>query len=139
MKNIEFIARVLIIKENKILLCKSLKQGHYFLPGGHIEFGEKAEKALIRELGEESNIEISDLKFIGIFENFYKEDGQSHHEMNILYTGEIVSREIMPKEKHIDFDWIDMDNLMNVNFLPQKFAGCIIKWGNEKNIIYLNI
>lgn len=57
---------VLIIKDEEILLARS----SHFLPGvmsllaGFIEIGESVEQALIREVKEETTIEIKDLKYI---------------------------------------------------------------------------
>ncbi len=138
MKNIEHIARVLIVREDKILLCKDLKHGHYFLPGGHVEFGENAEKSLIREMKEESQSEISNFKFAGVFENSYEEDGEIHHEVNILHTANVKDEKVISKESHISFDWVDIDNLTNINFLPKEFAEGIIKWKKEGGVIYLS-
>lgn len=69
MPNIEIITRALILNKDKILLCKKKGKKYYFLPGGHVEFGESAEQALGRELKEELNIQTEIIDYIGTVEN----------------------------------------------------------------------
>ena len=69
--SIELAVRAIIINKNKILLCQLKNSRYYFLPGGHIEFGETAENSLHRELKEEFGAAIIDSKVIGLVENFF--------------------------------------------------------------------
>src|SRR3989344_6097678 len=52
--NIHIISRGLIAQGGDIVLCKTKGAGWFFLPGGHIEEGESARSALLRELEEET-------------------------------------------------------------------------------------
>lgn len=64
-KQIKVLVRAVIEKNGNILVCKRKDKDYYFLPGGHIEFGESAENALKREIKEELNLEIINLNFRG--------------------------------------------------------------------------
>ena len=51
----------IVVKENKILLINKVGgpyNGKLDLPGGTIKLGEKPEETLIRELKEETNIDV---------------------------------------------------------------------------------
>src|SRR5512135_3908924 len=45
------------------------KSGFYDLPGGFVNYGESIEQALVREVREELNLEIVDLRYFGSFPN----------------------------------------------------------------------
>jgi len=56
-------------EEGKLFLMNSPKwHGAYIVPGGHIEDGETMERAIKREVKEETGLEIEDLEFIKILE-----------------------------------------------------------------------
>lgn len=54
-------ARAIVIKDNSILVMKREKFGstYYTLIGGHVEMGESVEKALLREIHEETMVRVS--------------------------------------------------------------------------------
>ncbi len=138
MKPIELIARGLIVRNDKILLCKSVEHDYYFLPGGHIEFGESTETALIREMQEETGTGISSLKFVGIFQNMFTQDGELHHEVNMLYSAKINTEHIVSQENHIDFTWANVNTLSSMKFIPKEFAEKIMAWHQDREALYFS-
>ena len=64
-KSIDVLVRAIIEINGKILVCKKRNKKYYFFPGGHVEFGETAEKALRREVKEELGLNIKKCYFIG--------------------------------------------------------------------------
>lgn len=58
---------VFLINENEeLLLEKRSDNGMYSIPGGALDMGEKVKEGALRELKEETGIELDDLKFVGI-------------------------------------------------------------------------
>ena len=47
-----------IIKDKKVLMCRSRGNEHYYCPGGKLEAGESYEQAMIRECKEEIDIDL---------------------------------------------------------------------------------
>ncbi len=99
-----------MIKDKKMLVAEYIGH-HYFLPGGHVEVGESAENALIRELQEELGVNCSIKQFLGVIENQWQDREVLHHEINHIF--EIDSEELhidfvpKSKESHLAFHWID--------------------------------
>ncbi|RAN78393.1 NUDIX domain-containing protein [Bacillus sp. SRB_331] len=111
------IVRAIMIQDEKLLVAEYIGH-HYFLPGGHVEIGESAENALIRELREELGVTCSIKQFLGVIENQWQAKETLHHEINHIF--EIDSNELksdftpISKESHLAFHWIDF-NKENIN------------------------
>lgn len=62
----------IIIENKKVLLIKRVIEpfrGCWVLPGGHVEYGEKVEEAVTREMKEELGVSVKIKKLIGIYSN----------------------------------------------------------------------
>lgn len=67
-KPIRKAVRCYLIKENNVVATKykqGNKEGYYDIPGGKIEEGELPEQTAIREMKEETGLDIRDLKYKG--------------------------------------------------------------------------
>ncbi len=69
-------ARGIIIKDGKLAMIHSLKYDYYKFPGGGIEQGEQREKALIREVLEETGLTVvpQSIKEYGMVHRIQKGD-----------------------------------------------------------------
>lgn len=120
---IENIVRIIYKREGKILLCKGIEYDHYFLPGGHVEFGDTLEQTIYKEMNEELGLnkeDISDIQFVKFFENTYGTEENKFHEINFVFNAKIKEGlEIKSQEDHISFEWVDEDKISEVNLLPK--------------------
>jgi ADP-ribose pyrophosphatase YjhB (NUDIX family) len=79
-------ARALIQNKDDILLIQRVRAGeiYYVLPGGHIEDGEDAETAVVREVEEETSLRVRIIKKL---ESLLDKDTTTHH----IYLCEYIS------------------------------------------------
>jgi 8-oxo-dGTP pyrophosphatase MutT (NUDIX family) len=69
----------------------AVKRQTYYRPlGGGIEFGERSDEALRRELREEINAEVADLRLLGTLENLFVCNGNPGHEIVQVYEGRLT-------------------------------------------------
>jgi 8-oxo-dGTP pyrophosphatase MutT (NUDIX family) len=133
-------SRAVIVNQKHILLCKTtgLNQNFYFLPGGHIEHGESAKDAMIRELMEELGMEFKIQRFLGCLEYSFDPQVSQHakchtHEYNFVFE---VSSEFLPScdqslkqiEKHIELCWSPLMELDLIDLRPKPLKTLILKW-----------
>lgn len=115
MKEIKVVAAI-IQKENKILATKR-GYGEFInmweFPGGKIELGETKEQALVREIKEELNIEISVDKFALDIEYQYP----NFYLFMSCFMCSIKEGSIELLE-HNDGKWITKEDLNTLNWLP---------------------
>lgn len=62
---------------NEILLVKTHREGEWVFPGGQVENGENLIDGVIREVKEESGIDVKVSKLVGIFSNTAQYKGHS--------------------------------------------------------------
>ncbi len=118
-QNFEVIARALVIKENKILLCKGKADDYYYLPGGHVEFGELIEDALKREIMEELGVEVKNIKPLFMLENIFEQKEVKRHEFSHVFEVELKTHDFNITEDHIEFSWHNLSELENIDLLPE--------------------
>lgn len=114
MKNIEVVAAI-IQKDNKILATKrgyGEYQNMWEFPGGKIEAGETKESALIREIKEELDTEITIDQFVITVEYTYP----NFHLVMHCYFCTLVNGEFNLLE-HNEARWLDIDDIWSVDWL----------------------
>ncbi|MBI5305442.1 MAG: NUDIX domain-containing protein [Chloroflexi bacterium] len=67
--------------------------------GGGIEFGERGEVAVVRELREEIGADITQVSYRATLENIFVYDGQRGHEVVLLYEAEFADRSLYACEQ----------------------------------------
>ncbi len=107
------VSAVIFNRNDQILLCKSHKWDNKFIiPGGHVEYGEKLEEALKREILEETGIEIHSIKPIGLKECFYNNKYyKNRHFLFMDYICRTETTEVILNEEAEEFAWVSLSDL----------------------------
>jgi len=115
---IETIARGVCVKDGKVLLCRGKGASSTYLPGGHIEFGETGAEALVREMKEETGLDSTAGKLLGVVESSFLQHGERHCEINLVYELSIENCDVAAQEDWIGFEWCPLSGLDAANLLP---------------------
>lgn len=138
--NIHVLSRAVILDQDHILLCKTrdLPMSFYFLPGGHIEHGESAEVAVLRELLEESGTQCRIKRFLGCLEHSFEPGHSSichNHEYNFFFEAESdflkVQIPLALLEDHIELIWIPLHEIDSIDFRPEPLKTLLPEWLNR--------
>lgn len=128
-KEIEVIARGAAFRQGQVLLCQNRKAGYYYLPGGHVEFGEASAKALAREFEEECGLTIRVKECALVSEGTFLTGRTPHHEVNVLFHVELNSSEVKSKEEHIAFEWVDLAAAVDMDIRPESIRAWLASGG----------
>ena len=97
------IAICIFRREDQILVAEwydTVKEQFFYRPlGGMIEFGERAERTIERELMEEIGAEVTGLCYLATVENIFIHNGERGHEIVLLYEGNLVDRALYEVEE----------------------------------------
>ncbi len=137
-KHIELLVRAIIEIDGKILLCRKNGKDYYFLPGGHVEFGESTEFALKREIKEELGLDIKKLELVGGTEHTFTEDGVDRHEINLFFKVEINRTKIESQESHLEFFLFDFNQLKQQKIFPNLVKQELLKWSEKRDMFWLS-
>ncbi|MDX5475664.1 MAG: NUDIX hydrolase [Bacillaceae bacterium] len=114
---------VVINIENKILLKKDPKRG-WELPGGHVEKEETVENAVIREVKEETGIDIRVEKFCGVSQEVKR--GICH----MWWLASPVGGEIRTCTESIEVNYFSLEEALHLienEVFKQELLLCICK------------
>ena len=106
--------------ENKILLVRSHKwRDKYVIPGGHIELGETNLKALIREIKEETGLDIYDIEYIGFQEFIYDEAfWKMRHYIFFDYVCKTDGTKVELNSESEEYVWVTLEEANNFDVEP---------------------
>ncbi len=111
-------AGALIFREGRVLLQRRTDNGRWGFIGGLLEMNETYEQAALREIREETGLEVRLDGFLGIFHNhdMVWSNGDAAHVISAMYTAGIVSGEPRIDEESYELRFFRPDEL------PELFA-----------------
>lgn len=106
----------LIINERNELLVATRAhepaKGTYDLPGGFVDMYESGEEAVVREVKEETNLEVSDVRYLFSLTNIYNYSGFDVHTLDLVYRCQVENIEGLKAEDDVSkLEFISIDKL----------------------------
>jgi mutator protein MutT len=104
-------AAVILQQNRRILLVKRKfepRAGEWSLPAGFIEWGEGPEQTAIREVQEETGLNVAVRSLYGVYRG---QDYPDYEILLVVYRGEILGGELRPGDDAIEARWFDLAHL----------------------------
>ncbi len=111
----------ILVEDGKILLIRRKREpymGMYALPGGFVEYGEKTEDAVIREMKEETGLDIAPIGVVGVYSD--PERDPRDHTITIAYIVEKLGGDLKSGDDATDARFFTIDNLPPLAFDHEK-------------------
>ncbi|KAA0034516.1 nudix hydrolase 1-like [Cucumis melo var. makuwa] len=118
---------ICLLRDKRILMGRrlvSIGNSKYSLPSGHLEFGENFEECAIREIKEETGLDIGKIEFLKVTNNLFMDQPKPAHYVVVFVRAVLTDPTQTPlnlePEKCDGWDWYEWDNLPQPLFGPIK-------------------
>ena len=120
---------VLALSEGRVLLVKRAIEpfkGYWDIPGGFLEAGEHPADGAVREMREETGLEIEPVEILGIFMDVY--GPEQLPTLNLCYLAKVSGGEPRASSDASDLAWFPVDKLPDeIAFSWEKEALALLK------------
>lgn len=107
---------------DQVLMIRRTDSGLYAIPGGQQEIGETIGQTVIREVKEETGIDVAPVSVIGIYTDpehvIAFTDGEVRQEFSICFTARMTGGELRTSNESSEVLWIARDDLDSLNIHP---------------------
>ncbi len=135
----------ILIKDNRILIQKDVKDDFWALPGGRVEFFENADEAVVREIQEELGWKCKVIRPVWFAENFFQLDGTHFHEIATFFLLELIENKVLQpniefrgNEDHLVFKWADLSEVPDLNLKPDTLKSKLKKLPEQIEFLKIN-
>ncbi len=119
---------VLFDDSKRILLVKRRRdpfKGKWALPGGFVEYGERTEDAVVREVLEETGLETRVVKLIGVYSDPNRDP--RGHTVSVVYLLEKTGGVLKGGDDASDARFFDLGNLPELSFDHDRIIEDVLK------------
>ncbi len=132
-------ATALIVKDNRLLVVED-EDGFYTI-GGAIQVDEATEDAVVREVKEELGVKAQAGQLAFVVENRFEQAGVHYHNIEFHYLVDLLEDApltMQEDEKMQPCEWIDLDQLQNIQLVPAFLKTALPNWDGQLRHIHLN-
>lgn len=105
----------------KVLLTKRSDNGRWCLPGGRMDPGESAVEACVREVLEETGLEVRVTRLVGVYSSpnlmIEYEDGNRWQPIGMTFEAEVHGGELCLSDETTDYGYFAVDALSDLDVM----------------------
>ena len=107
-------AGILVVQQGRLLLVKRAIEpylGFWDIPGGYLEVDELPGEAAVREVREETGLEVEPTELFGFYLGHYGREGRGVPCLNIYFLGRVTGGKEQPGPEAGDLAWFGPEDL----------------------------
>ena len=119
----------ILLQGDRLLAMHDERSPYFYLPGGRVRMGERAEDAVLREVREELGIEARIVRPLWLSQSFFNEDvtGLDYHELCFYFLLDVSETDLLSqgdrfarRERHHThvFEWLPFHRLKDEYLYP---------------------
>jgi len=120
-EDLDMSVKAILHRNGMVLLLKNEKG--WDLPGGHVKESENTGAALVREIFEETGLNVSDVV------DLHLKDGNKQ-----FFSAEFLTDDVALSDEHSAYDFFNIDQIRELDDLSENFKEVIIKCFEKLNI-----
>lgn len=105
-------SRWLLLKRSK---SSKSNAGRWDLPGGKMDACERVDQAIIREICEETGLDVAIIRVVGASESESPERRIAY----LIFECAIESGEVRLSDEHEEYAWVECKDLPSMDIIPQ--------------------
>jgi len=113
---------VVVDDKGRIALVHRKDNGLWALPGGGMELGESIEDCAVREVKEETGLDVEITGLVGIYTNprhvMAYSDGEVRQQFSICYTTRLIGGELAYDVESTDIAWVEPARIPELTMHP---------------------
>ena len=110
----------------------------WVIPGGYVKPEETVKQAVVREVKEETGLEVLATELVGVYDDFISEEDCPVHHILIAYVVEVVGGGIIFSQEARAYKWMRLDEALNSPEIPAVFKRIFDDFKNAKSTTLLS-
>jgi len=106
----------------------------WVIPGGYIKPEETVKQAVVREVREETGLEILPAKLVGVYYDSLPEKDELTHHIIIVYEAIVVGGRIIITHEATEYAWMSVGEVLNHPQIPDIFKKILDDFKKQKSI-----